>query len=414
MAACMSFRRPVQTFLQAGRFILTQPVRYRWKPPDKDAIIFPTFSERLEEWKSRYELPASHGINIGFNHERKQTMEKVHNGKSRRERKKQLEVAARHRKLHIDMDKMRVEWNTEFMPEHVCQIAEHYGIFHDMFDGAHFYPVAPLEVVYDCIEKTVTPICYGNIVPASETAKAPSINYSSSEDSLWTLVMSSPDGNLEDNNKEILHWAVGNIPGSAVDKGEQFCQYLQPFPPRGAGFLRYVFILFKQEGKLDFENLQHSIQSSSLKDRSFSMHEFYKSFQSNMTPAGLAFFQCEWDSSVTSVFHNKLEMKEPLFEFIQPPEYLPAQRQFPHYYYYYYYYYYYNHYLNMYRDVKDLQEEVLKLKLSGVDPSKPPAPKLKYPNFDALPHNAPSWLREKIQHQRLGRYQWRDLYEDRN
>ena len=68
----------------------------------------------------------------------------------------------------------------------------------------------------------------------------------------------------------------------------------------------------------------------------------------------------------------------------------------------------------MYRDVKDLQEEVLKLKLSDVDPTKPPAPKLKYPNMDALPGDAPSWLRQKIQHQRLGHYQWKDLHEDRD
>ncbi|KAK3707405.1 hypothetical protein RRG08_034462 [Elysia crispata] len=406
MAACMSFRRPVQTIVQAGRFILAQPVRYRWKPPDKDAIIYPTFSERLGEWKLRYELPASNGINIGFDrsHERKQNEKKAHDGKSRRDKKKLLEAAARHRKLQIDMVKMKEEWNRESMPEHVCQIAEHYGIFYDMFDGAYFHPVAPLDVAFGDNEKKCTPALYGNSIPAAETSKVPSIFYNSSEDSLWTLVMSSPDGNLEDNNKELLHWAVGNIPGSAVDKGEQLCQYLQPFPPRGAGFLRYVFILFKQECKLEYKK---SIGGGSLRDRSFSMYQFYKTYQTKMTPAGLAFFQCEWDTSVTSVFHNELEIKEPLFEFIQPPEYLPAQMQFPHKEPF-------NLYLDMYRDVKDLQEEVLKLKLSGVDPSKPPASKLKYPNCDALPRNAPSWLREKIQHQRLGHYQWRDLYEDRN
>ncbi|GFS05859.1 39S ribosomal protein L38, mitochondrial [Elysia marginata] len=409
MAACMSIRRPMLSIVRASKCFIAQPVRYRWKPPDKDAVIFPKFSERLEEWKSAYEPPASYGINIGFHfhQDKKQDANRALDGKSRRDKKKHLEAAARHRKLRIDMDTMREDWNKESMPDHVCRIAEHYGIFHDMFDGAHFHPVVPLEVAFDHSEELFTPVCYGNIIPASETSKEPSIIYNSSEDSLWTLIMASPDGNLEENQKELLHWFIGNIPGSAMDKGEQICKYLQPFPPRGTGFLRYVFVLFKQEGKMDYAKLQRSIGGGSLRERSFSMHQFYKAHQSSLTPAGLAFFQSEWDTSVTSVFHNELDMKEPMFEFIHPPEYLPAQIQFPHKEPF-------NLYMDMYRDVKDLQEEVLKLKLSTVDPTKPPAPKLKYPNSDALPNEAPSWLRAKIQHQRLGQYQWRDLYEDRD
>ena len=66
------------------------------------------------------------------------------------------------------MNIMKEEWHKESMPHHVRQIADHYGIFHDMFDGAYFHPVAPLEVAFDYCEESVTPVCYGNIIPAAE------------------------------------------------------------------------------------------------------------------------------------------------------------------------------------------------------------------------------------------------------
>lgn len=41
-----------------------------------------------------------------------------------------------------------------------------------------------------------------------QTAVKPFVSYEAAEDSLWTLVMTSPDGNLEDHNKELLHWLM--------------------------------------------------------------------------------------------------------------------------------------------------------------------------------------------------------------
>ena len=44
----------------------------------------------------------------------------------------------------------------------------------------------------------------------------------------------------------------GNIPDGDIGKGDVICDYLQPFPIKGTGYHRYVFILYKQEKKLDF------------------------------------------------------------------------------------------------------------------------------------------------------------------
>jgi len=48
------------------------------------------------------------------------------------------------------------------------------------------------------------------------------------------------------------------------------------------------------------------LSSHSLKMRTFSTFDFYRKHEDAMTPAGLAFFQCQWDSSVTWVFHQLL------------------------------------------------------------------------------------------------------------
>lgn len=51
------------------------------------------------------------------------------------------------------------------------------------------------------------------------------------------------------------------------------------------------------------------VSSYSLKMRTFSTFDFYRKHEDDMTPAGLAFFQCQWDSSVTWIFHQLLSKK---------------------------------------------------------------------------------------------------------
>lgn len=57
-----------------------------------------------------------------------------------------------------------------------------------------------------------------------------------------------------------------------------------------------------------------SRSSHSLKMRTFSTFDFYRKHEDSMTPAGLAFFQCQWDSSVTWVFHQLLSKKRSVGE----------------------------------------------------------------------------------------------------
>ncbi len=58
-----------------------------------------------------------------------------------------------------------------------------------------------------------------------------------------------------------------------------------------------------------------------LEKRTFHNRAFFDEHSKVMKPAGLAFFQSDWDSSLTKFYHNVLNMKEPRFEYAFPPPY---------------------------------------------------------------------------------------------
>lgn len=50
------------------------------------------------------------------------------------------------------------------------------------------------------------------------------------------------------------HWAVINIPGSDVTKGDEITEYIGAGPPNKTGLHRYVFLVYKQtDGKITYE-----------------------------------------------------------------------------------------------------------------------------------------------------------------
>lgn len=75
--------------------------------------------------------------------------------------------------------------------------------------------------------------------------------------------------------------------------------------------------------------LKFLIYSLELKDRSFKTLEFYRERQDKLTPAGLSFFQCNWDPTARKIFHEILNMEEPIFEYDFDPQPLRKQTAFP-------------------------------------------------------------------------------------
>jgi len=85
-----------------------QTVRYRWRPPDPDEDILPSYAQRLAEWKAlRDNSPASTGINIGFPFKSSTNSQtSLTKLKQWSKMKSQKEKAARHRDLKLDMDEV--------------------------------------------------------------------------------------------------------------------------------------------------------------------------------------------------------------------------------------------------------------------------------------------------------------------
>ncbi|CAG4990147.1 unnamed protein product [Parnassius apollo] len=331
--------------------------RVRGKPP----IFCRTIKERLDELNYKDELYTAR-IDIGFPSEKKPAnilsarLEHLKKLKS----DKQLEQLARNHKLEINLEEAKKEWLQTLGPKQKKQIADHYG----------------------------------NVIKPAEALEKPLVTYESNENSLWTLVLTNLDGHLTENDKEYVHWLVANIPSNSMEQGDTIVEYLHPFPLKGTGYHRYVFVLYKQNEKVSYD-LQKVTLNSPLEDRTFYTRDWYQKYQDNITPVGLAFYQSDWDHTVKDYFHNVLNKKEPVYEYdfpppyIRPQEWFPLRRPF-------------NLYMDKYRDPKQINKEYLLRKLKNEDPFKrPPAP-LRFPNAHPLPKEMPSWLKLHEKKIRLG------------
>ncbi|RXG54247.1 39S ribosomal protein L38, mitochondrial [Armadillidium vulgare] len=143
----------------------------------------------------------------------------------------------------------------------------------------------------------MSPVYYGNLLKPKEVKSEPNVQFQSDSESLWSLIFTSPDDNLLEKDSEMIHWFIGNIPGNDVKKGEEIVDYVQPIPPKGTGFHRYCFVLYKQNKNL------------SLQERNFKTFDFYKEFEDDLTPA---------------------EMKNPIYQYEFPKPYVRPQQYFPH------------------------------------------------------------------------------------
>ncbi|XP_002733854.2 large ribosomal subunit protein mL38-like [Saccoglossus kowalevskii] len=275
---------------------------------------------------------ASAGIDIGLPINQ-QSRTRIHRERKawRIEKRKdpKFEQSARHRTLKIPLEEVIAEWETTSAPYQIRSVGHHYNIFQDLFDGADFLPQIIMHIGFDQGGE-IAPVYRGNLMTPTEAASEPSVLFSSPPKDLWTLILVNPDGHLLDNNAEYLHWMVGNIPGNDISKGEVVCDYIKPFPAQGTGYHRFIFILFKQDGCIDFSQDKRNSPCHSLKERTFRTLDFYRRYEDVITPGGLNFFQCRWDKSVTDMYRQTLNMREPVYDYDAPPLYTAPQRKWPH------------------------------------------------------------------------------------
>uniref|UniRef100_A0A1I7Z8X4 OV-16 antigen n=1 Tax=Steinernema glaseri TaxID=37863 RepID=A0A1I7Z8X4_9BILA len=88
----------------------------------------------------------------------------------------------------------------------------------------------------------------GNRAQLDEVQSKPDLKWEGDDNLYYTLIMTDPD--TPSFIREFLHYLVVNIPGSKVSNGDVFFSYFPPSPPPGAGYKRYVFLVYKQDSKI--------------------------------------------------------------------------------------------------------------------------------------------------------------------
>ena len=92
--------------------------------------------------------------------------------------------------------------------------------------------------------------------------------------------------------------------GRPPAEGRLVTPYLQPIPPAGSGFHRYVFSLYTHDHPLS-ETTRPAEEDDWLKKRTFSTIDFLRT-QPDLRPFAFSYFQSQWDSSVREAYSKLL------------------------------------------------------------------------------------------------------------
>ncbi|XP_055836478.1 protein D3-like [Episyrphus balteatus] len=164
-------------------------------------------------------------------------------------------------------------------------------------------PVAPKELLKVTFPSGAT-ADGGNDLTPTQVKDPPKINFQTQSSHFNLLCLTDPDSPSRGRPtyREWHHWLVGNIPGDDVSKGEILSDYISPCPPRTSGKHRYIFLVYKQGGKLTFDEPRLGNKRSSNREY-FSIKKFAEKYKLGNPIAGNLFL-AEWDEYVEQIYEN--------------------------------------------------------------------------------------------------------------
>lgn len=171
----------------------------------------------------------------------------------------------------------------------------------DVIDTA---PTEVLSVSYEGGQQ----VKEGNVLTPTQVQNKPQLSWNADANALYTVCMTDPDApsRKEPTFREWHHWLVVNVPGSKVSEGEVLSDYIGSGPPQGTGLHRYVFLVYKQPGKLTCDEKRLPDNSGDGRG-GFKIANFAKKYNLGNPVAG-NFYQAEWDDYVPKLY-AKLEGK---------------------------------------------------------------------------------------------------------
>lgn len=88
-----------------------------------------------------------------------------------------------------------------------------------------------------------------------------------------------------------------NVPGSDLSQGDTLADYIGSGPPEGSGLHRYVFLLYKQPGKLNVDTEKRISKRSRDGRLHFSIQKFADKYGLGV-PVGGNMYQAQYDDYV--------------------------------------------------------------------------------------------------------------------
>lgn len=106
----------------------------------------------------------------------------------------------------VPLEEVREEWLGP-LGRGICQLqtaAHHCNIYRDVF-GTVFRPSGFLKVLYSDVHE----VTWGDMIPAKHTLHQPRVILPSTlRENYASLTLTNPDGHLQENSQELLHWMV--------------------------------------------------------------------------------------------------------------------------------------------------------------------------------------------------------------
>ncbi|KAJ9580133.1 hypothetical protein L9F63_004206 [Diploptera punctata] len=161
-------------------------------------------------------------------------------------------------------------------------------------------PPQELQVSYGRLK-----VHLGNELTPTQVKAKPTVHWNAEHYAFYVLSMTDPDVPSRDDHewREFSHWMVGNILGDKINNGEVITEYVGAGPLNGTGLHRYVFMVFKQPGKINFTE-PHADKNTLDGRPQFSTKEFAERYNLGDPIAG-NFFQAKYDDYVPTI-HEQL------------------------------------------------------------------------------------------------------------
>ncbi|WKX98229.1 hypothetical protein Q1695_013701 [Nippostrongylus brasiliensis] len=163
-------------------------------------------------------------------------------------------------------------------------------------------PVPPSHTVKAVYDSGVE-VSFGNVLTPTQVKNPPKLTWDVEPGALYTVIMTDPDAPSRKDAiyREWHHWLVVNVPGTDISKGDVLSEYIGSGPPKDTGLHRYVFLVYKQNGRITDSEHGHLTNRSGDGRGKFKTAKFVEKHKLG-TPIAGNFYQAEFDDYVPILY----------------------------------------------------------------------------------------------------------------